>query len=221
MLSTALIFSAGRGERLRPYTLQVPKPMLEIKSKPLLAYHLEKLSKAGFQRVIINHAYLGYVIKHYFGNGKKFNLDLEYFAEPPGGLETGGTLSTISKELNIQDDFLFCINADIFTDIEFSNQLQASSNINAHLILIPPTKLFKNPDFGLSSSNYLRLTDKEFIYSGIGYYRVKALKSLPIGRFSIREWLFQETIKKRITGEIYQGKWNDIGTIERLEDARK
>lgn len=220
MLTTALIFSAGRGERLNPLTLTTPKPMLMIENKPLLAYHIEKLAKAGFKRIIINHAYLGGMIKHYFKNGEFYNIKIDYFAEPPGGLETGGTLAAISKKLLQNDKFILCINADIFTEFEFKTHFSLKENINAHLILTPSSKYFKQADFGLNE-NKLNLNNKKYIYSGIGYYRVQPLQQLSIGRFSIREWLIHQTQNNQVSGELYNGLWNDIGTLERLQDIRK
>jgi len=220
MLTTALIFSAGRGERLNPLTLSIPKPMLKIENKPLLAYHIEKLARAGFTRIIINHAYLGHMIKQYFKDGQLYNIKIDYFAEPPGGLETGGTLAAITKNLIIDDEYLLCINADIFTDFEFKTNFSLQDNMNAHLILTPSSKYFHQADFGLVK-NKLTLNNKKYIYSGIGIYRRQELKQLPIGRFSIREWLIHETQNNRVSGELYNGLWYDIGTLERLKDVEK
>jgi MurNAc alpha-1-phosphate uridylyltransferase len=221
MIDTALIFAAGRGERLRPFTLLQPKPMLELASRPLLSFHLESLAQAGFKRVIINHAYLGYKIKHYFGTGTSFNLNLEYLAEPPGGLETGGTLAAIAKWYEIDQKYLLCINGDIFTDYPWSTKLELSDNFHGKLILVPPDEHFDTMDFGLDSNRIIQLHHKKYLFSGIAYYRLSSLKTLNIGRYSIRNWLFQRAQHGELLGDIHNGLWFDIGTKERLLSLRK
>lgn len=220
MLTTALIFAAGRGERLRPYTLYQPKPMLEIGNKPLLRFHLEKLAEAGFQRVIINHAYLGYQIKHYFGRGEGLNLSIDYFAEPPGGLETGGTLAAIAKGCHIDNEYLLAINGDIYTDFEYSTTFAMPEEFKAKLILVSAQENFKTKDFGMDK-HVIHLQEKNYIFSGIAYYRLAPLKNLKVGRYSIREWLFSQAKKSGLQGEIYNGLWFDVGTKERLLALRK
>jgi MurNAc alpha-1-phosphate uridylyltransferase len=221
MLDTALIFAAGRGERLIPYTLNTPKPMLQIHNKPLLAYHLERLSQAGFKRVIINHAYLGGQIKAYFGQGQGLNLKIEYFAEPPGGLETGGTLAMIVRHFHFTMNSLLTINADIYTAYPFSPKLALEPNKDAHLILVPPPQdLDYSADFGLDNLGNVIKTPKQYIFSGIACYRLTALKQLPIGRYSIRDWLFNCVNEQRLSAEIYLGPWIDIGHPKRLKLAQ-
>lgn len=218
MLNTALILAAGRGERLMPYTKYTPKPMMLIENKPLIEHQLTQLSKAGIQRVFINHAYLGYKIKHYFGQGNAFNLKIEYLPEPPGGLETGGTLAFLTQSQELQEEILLCINGDIYTDYSANTHIQLNTQLNGHLILIHTKPHLPPANFGFSKENhFLTLTPQEYIFSGIAYYRVSALKSLPTGRFSIRAWLFEQIRQKKLTGEIYHGMWHDIGSPEVLK----
>ena len=214
-IDTALIFAAGRGERLHPLTAHTPKPLLMINEMPLIAYHLKKLQQAGFKQVIINHAYLGGQIRRYVGNGSAFNLVVDYLPEPCGGLETGGTLAFLQESLNRQHEFLFTINGDIYTEKTFSNKCPIQENTNGHLILVPKSEYFSSADFGLDN-NQIITPEKKYIFSGMAYYRLSALKKLPIARFSIREWLLQQIQHSRLSGELYCGEWQDIGTPERL-----
>lgn len=211
----ALIFAAGRGERLYPLTAHTPKPLVCVRNKPLIAYHLNHLKEAGFQHVIINHAYLGGQIRRYVGNGSSFGLHIEYLYEPPGGLETGGTLSFLQERLNQSHTGLFTLNADIFTDYCFSSSIHLEPNINGHLILVPRSAYFKKGDFGLNGQQQV-IPGQEYIFSGLAYYRLSAFKNLPIARISIREWLQQQIGGQQLTGEVYYGSWQDIGTPERL-----
>jgi MurNAc alpha-1-phosphate uridylyltransferase len=216
MLS-ALIFAAGRGERLQPLTLDTPKPMLYIHDKPILEYHLLKLKKAGFQHVFINHAYLGYKIKHYFGDGSALELKIEYLAEPSGGLETGGTLAALMHLKKIKSEYLLTINADIFTEYCFKQDIELATSINGHLVLIPQSKDYPQASFDLDDKQSIHCQPQKFVFSGIAYYRTKALQNLPLGRFSIRDWLFEQANNGALTGEVYHGLWQDIGDKERLQ----
>jgi MurNAc alpha-1-phosphate uridylyltransferase len=222
MLETAIIFAAGRGERLLPLTAHTPKPMLKIKNKPLLAYHLEKLSAEGFKRVIINHAYLGQQIKTYFGSGQGFNFHLDYFSEPPGGLETGGTLAAILHHMQIQDSWLLTLNADVFCDYPLNrDKMLPQANKNGHLIIVPPPKNIPYTlDFGCDEQGQLSLESKAYIFSGIACYRTKALSNLQIGRYSIRHWLFNQIQENKLSGTIYPGLWLDIGDPIRYQLAQ-
>src|SRR3990167_3708742 len=89
-MKTAMILAAGRGERLRPLTDHCPKALCPLYDKPLIAYHLQRLAQAGFQRVIINLAYLGGQIRRFVQQHNDHGLDIIFSPEPPGGLETGG-----------------------------------------------------------------------------------------------------------------------------------
>src|SRR5690606_35588357 len=89
-LVRAMILAAGRGERMRPLTDTTPKPLLKVRGKPLVVYHLEKLAAQGVQQVVINHAWLGEQLEQTLGSGKQFGLEILYSPEPQGGLETAG-----------------------------------------------------------------------------------------------------------------------------------
>lgn len=212
MIKTALIFAAGRGERMMPYTKQIPKPLLEVKGKPLLAYHLQALANAGIQRVIINHAYLGYQIRHFIGNGQAFNLVVDYLPEPSGGLETAGTLAFINKSKLVQDKILLCINADILTDYQAKRLIKLDNNVDAHLILIPKQENLPPPNFGYCSQEKRVLPlPQNYIFSGICYYRMAALNELSIGRYSIRDWLNIKAQQHRLSADVHTGLWQDVG----------
>ncbi|MEN9771665.1 MAG: N-acetylmuramate alpha-phosphate uridylyltransferase, partial [Pseudomonadota bacterium] len=90
----AMILAAGRGERMRPLTDQTPKPMLAVRGKPLIQWHLEALARAGFQQVVINVAHLGEQIQRHVGDGQRFGLTVRYSQEPEGALETAGGIAT-------------------------------------------------------------------------------------------------------------------------------
>ncbi len=221
MIKSAIIFAAGRGERLMPYTKDTPKPMLKVGYQPLLELLIQKLKNGGIENIIINHAYLGYKIRQYFGNGQAFGLNIEYQPEPPGGLETGGTLAFLQATLHQQQETLLAINGDIYTDYQPNLRFEFSPNTNGHLILIPTQQDLPPGNFGLNSQNQkIIFNQKDFIFSGICFYKTAALKNLTPGRYSIRDWLFAQAQKGQLTGEVHHGIWQDIGSPDAWQKAK-
>jgi len=126
----AMILAAGRGERMRPLTDRTPKPLLEAGGKPLIQNHIEALHDAGCTELVINHAHLGEQIVARLGDGAAFGVQIEYSAEPPGALETGGGIRHALSLLG--DDPFLVVNGDIWTDYPYRRLLQAPAGL-AHL----------------------------------------------------------------------------------------
>jgi N-acetyl-alpha-D-muramate 1-phosphate uridylyltransferase len=215
-MKSAIIFSAGRGERLYPLTRRIPKALCPIQKIPVIEYHIQKLKTAGIEQVFINHAYLGDQIKRCLGDGSRFGLDIFYLSEPPGGLETGGTMVSLMPYLSPNETFI-AINADIYTDYDFSKLQSPKPNLFAHLVLVPTSPIQPKRDFGLSEQGQLTLEPAEFIFSGIASYRVTGFSETIFGRFSLTPLLRDWVKHQKISGEIHTGMWFDIGTPERLQ----
>ncbi len=216
-MKTAMILAAGRGERLRPLTDTVPKALCLVQQKPLIEHHVEKLAKSGFERIVINHAYLGGHIRQHLGNGAKWGIEICYAPEPPGGLETGGGIYNALALLG-KNPFV-TVNADVFTDYEFSS-LTLADSANIHLVLVNNPQHNPKGDFDLINQNQLSNQTKRYTVAGIACYRPEAFAECRAGRYSVVP-LFHELIRKNLaTGELYQGLWVDIGSIERLSFAR-
>jgi MurNAc alpha-1-phosphate uridylyltransferase len=215
-MKTALILAAGRGERLRPITDSRPKALCIVQNKPIIEYHVANLAKAGFERIVINHAYLGGQIRHYLGTGSRFGVEICYSPEPPGGLETGGGI-VYALPLLGKEPFL-TVNADIVTDYNFS-LLTRPNNSLAHVVLVNKPTYLKHADFGLCKNNLLDNTNRQYTFPGIACYHPELFRARKLGRYSVTPILRQLAIDQRATGELYTGKWLDIGTPERLELA--
>jgi MurNAc alpha-1-phosphate uridylyltransferase len=216
-MKSALILSAGRGERLRPLTLTTPKPLCKINNIPIIDYHIQNLVKAGYTKIVINHAYLGWKIRNHINIiSKDLPIKIIFSPEPPGGYETGGGIYNALKHFN--SEIFTVINADIFTDFDL-NLLEMPINSLAHLILVKNT-IKPLGDFGLSPNNLIN-NQGDLIFSGIASYNKEMFANLAIGRYSITPTLRQLADQNLITGEIYSGKWIDIGTIGKLKQARE
>lgn len=208
-METALIFAAGRGERLRPLTDFIPKPLFRVDDIPLIERHVTRLAQAGFKTILINHAYLGGLIRQHLGDGSRFDVHIQYLPEPPGGLETGGTLyQTLAY---VGSNAFITVNADIVTDYPFE-KFQAITS--THLVLVPKPELAVSGDFGLTPAHKISNQDRQWTFSGIAVYQPKQLLALKLGRYSITSWLRQWADAGCLEGEIYNGLWRDIGVMD-------
>lgn len=216
-MKVAMILAAGRGERLRPLTDTLPKALCVVKGKPLIEHHVINLARAGFNRLVINHAYLGGQIRHYLGDGASYNIEICYSPEPPGGLETGGGVVQ-AIELLGKNPFI-TVNADVFTDFDFS-KLMPNPNSLAHLVLTPNNvALGHHGDFGLSVENLITNTKPEFTFAGIACYHPCLFTNCQPGRYSLTPLIRLWANQGKVSGQLHQGHWSDIGSIERLNSV--
>ena len=207
----AMILAAGRGERLRPLTDATPKPLLEVKAKPLIVHHLEALSRAGITEVVINLNWLGTQISDLLGNGSDFNLSIEY-SEEPEALETAGG---IQQALPLLGERFIVVNADIYTDYDFSSLRQSESM--AHLVLVENPRHHAHGDFTLNESTLGIEGSPRYTFSGISQYHRSFFRGLAPGKQALAPLLFAAAQKHQVTGELFHGDWTDIGTLERLD----
>ena len=213
-----MILAAGRGERMRPLTDHIPKPLLEVAGKPLIIWHLEKLAKANFEEVIINHAHLGGMIEAYIGDGSRWNLKVTYSREG-SPLETAGG---IKKALPLIGDQPFLVvNADIYTDFNFATIKNRNLNdCKGHLVMVKNPKQHPDGDFFLQNNQIEREGKERLTFSGIAVYQPKIFEDINIEPVAKLAPILKKLIDAEcISGEAYQGLWFDIGTPERLNEV--
>jgi MurNAc alpha-1-phosphate uridylyltransferase len=212
----AMILAAGRGERMRPLTDTLPKPLLEVKGKPLIVWHLEKLARNGFKVVVINIAYLGYKIAEYLGDGSKYGLEIHYSDEQESGaLESAGG---IKKALPLLGDKPFLVvNGDVFCDYEFDKSFNLHGK-KAHLILVPNPSHNPKGDFGITHHSVLNSAQNMYTFSGIAYYDPSFFKDIMLQKSALAPLLRTSIEKKEISGEVFNNIWHDIGTPQRLKE---
>ena len=215
----AMILCAGRGERMRPLTDTLPKPLLEVQGKALILWHLERLKSLGFIDIVINIAHLGYKIPEFLGDGSKHGLNIKYSDEQEtGALESAGG---IKKALSLLGNETFLVvNGDVFCDYNFNPHFDLKDKL-AHLILVKNPEHNLNGDFGLNNASVLNTANEKYTFSGIGYYNPKLFSCLDNTKLALAPLLREEINKKNISGEIHPGIWHDIGTPQRLEDINK
>ncbi|TXI36760.1 MAG: nucleotidyltransferase family protein, partial [Methylophilus methylotrophus] len=141
----AMILAAGRGERMRPLTDHTPKPLLQVGGKPLIVWHIERLARAGFSELVINHAHLGQQIETALGNGEQWRVRIRYSAEEVA-LETAGGIANALPLLG--DQPFLVVNGDVFTDIDYASLALPAGKL-AHLVMVDNPPQHAAGDFGL------------------------------------------------------------------------
>lgn len=210
----AMILAAGRGERMRPLTDRIPKPLLPAGGKPLIVHHLEALAAAGFRDVVINHAHLGGMIEEALGSGRRWGLRIHYSPEPAGALETGGGIFHALPLLG-SAPFLV-VNGDIWCDYDFSRCMLAETEL-AHLVLVDNPAHHPQGDFALRGGRVVDGEGRRLTFSGIGVYRRQLFDAVDRTAFPLAPLLRRAVAAGRVSGEHFSGGWVDVGTPERLQ----
>lgn len=215
----AMILAAGRGERMRPLTDHCPKPLLPAAGKPLIVYHLERLAAAGFRDIVINHAHLGDQLVAALGNGAHWGLSITWSPEPVGALETAGGIRQALTHLDDGNDTPFLvINGDIYCDWSIGPQTLARHDL-AHLLLVNNPPQHPAGDFILRDGRVSDKSDEEttLTFAGIGFYRPSLFAGLIAGDGAKLAPLLRTAMAQGlVSGEHHPGRWEDVGTPERL-----
>ena len=212
----AMILAAGRGERMRPLTDHIPKPLLSVAGKPIIEYTLNQLISAGFNDIIINHAHLGQQIEGHLGNGQQYGANILYSPEGEQGLETAGGIINALPLLG--DEVFLVVNGDIATDFPFAELKNQRVDL-AHLVLVSNPEHHPQGDFGLDNTGKVidNCTEK-LTFSGIGLYHPELFRHTPAGSSKLGPLLRQAIANQCVSGQKFAGFWMDIGTPERLQE---
>lgn len=211
----AMILAAGRGERLRPLTDRMPKPLVPIDGKPLIEYHIEALASAGFQHIVINQGHLGDMLPAALGNGDRWGVSIQWSDEQPEALETGGGIHQALPMLG-RGPFLV-VNGDIWTDYPFA-RLRAVKCDYAHLVMVPNPPHNPGGDFALRNAVIREDGPEKLTFAGIAVYHPRILSGCESGRFSMVPLMLRAMNEHLVTGETWNGAWSDIGSRQRLEE---
>lgn len=212
-----MILAAGRGERLRPLTERIPKPLIPIGSEPLIAHQLRWLHRAGIRDVVINLHHLGAEIARALGKGGDFGVRIRYSIEDEL-LDTGGGIKKALAFLGGEPFVL--LNGDIWTNFRFAALCRLHPRA-AHLVLTrkPPEK--PRADFHLEGGRVRRGDGNDLTYCGIAVINPALFDGSPDGPFSLTEPLFKAAADGVLEGEVFEGSWIDIGTPDQLKRVRR
>jgi MurNAc alpha-1-phosphate uridylyltransferase len=209
----AMILAAGRGERLRPVTDEVPKALVEVKGRSLLERHLDRMKDAGVGTVVINLGWLGEQIVSRVGGGQAYGVDVVYSPEGDNILETGGGIHRALPMLGT-DPFLV-INADIITDMPLPPASPRDDDL-CHLVLVPTPAHKAHGDFDLQGDRVVESEQASLTFSGVAIYRPEFFADCEPGRFPLAPMLKSAARAGKVKGSCYEGLWEDVGTPERL-----
>jgi MurNAc alpha-1-phosphate uridylyltransferase len=216
----ALILAAGRGERLRPLTDTIPKPLLMAGGRPLIEWQVERLAAAGFVDLVVNHAHLGAMIEAALGDGSRFGVRMRYSPESPA-LETAGG---IARALPLLGDAPFVVvSGDIHTDFDFATlapRIEAIArdpvSCVAHFVLVENPPWHAGGDMALAGGR-VRLEGPRLTYGNIGVFHPEPFRAIGTGtRLKLFPWMYRFVEEGRVSGERYAGPWDNVGTAEQL-----
>lgn len=236
--ATAMLLAAGRGARMRPLTDTCPKPLLQLRGKPLMEWTLEALAAGGARHMVVNTGWLGDQIEHQIGLQRLWNkreqLFISYSSEPRDAGAALETLGGIVRALPWLADVFWVAAGDVFApDFAFNEVARvrfAASGALAHLWLVPNPPQHPEGDFGIDAAGFATNapaggTDARYTYSTIGLYRTALFQppyctiasGNPQGEVVPLAPLLRSAIAQGlVTAELYQGEWVDVGTPERL-----
>jgi MurNAc alpha-1-phosphate uridylyltransferase len=213
----AFIMAAGRGERLRPHTDRTPKPLLPVRGKPLVEWHLEALARAGVREVVVNTAWLEEQFPAALGDGSRWGLAIRYSME---GRDHGGALETaggIAKALPWLDEVFWVVAGDVFLP-GFAFDATLAWPWQAQLWMVPNAPHHPGGDFGLAADGRLTagLPGPRYTWASVGLFRRAMFEDIPAGtRLPLRPVLEREIAAGRVRGSLWAGEWTDVGTAER------
>lgn len=214
----ALVFAAGRGERMRPLTDATPKPLLTVGGKPLIAWHLEKLAASGIRDVVINTSWLAEQFPRALGDGSQWGLRIAYSYEGDTPLETGGGMLhalPLLRDASGADEPFIAVNGDVWSDYDFAQLPREPAGL-AHVVVVPLPEFRQPGPFEQALATLLPSDADLHTLAGIGVYRPSLLDGVAPGRFSIVPHLVEAIGTGQLTTEILSGTWWDVGTPDRL-----
>lgn len=227
-VTTALLLAAGRGERMRPLTDATPKPLLRVRGKPLIVWHIEAFARHGIVHIVINTAWLGEQFERTLGDGSNYGVQISYSHEG-AALETAGAIAKarpLIESLCGQTPF-WVISADIFApDFTFetlgTQRFLQSPELLAHLFMVPNPPFHVNGDYAIDAAGMLSIeppsdTNQRLTFGNFGLYRLPLVADVPAGaRAKLAPYFTQGAKAGRISAELYSGSWHNVGTPEQL-----
>lgn len=212
----AMILAAGRGERMGALTAAQPKPLLTIGDRPLIEHHVARLAACGVDEIVINLSYRGAQIREHLGSGSRFGVAIAYSEEGDPPLETAGGIVHALPLLG-SEPFLL-VNSDVFTDFDYRVLLGRPPRSTLVLVPNPPHNI--RGDFGLDADGFVSADPPLSTYAGIAVFDPRSFAGLTPGRRPLKPLLDAAIARRELLGLSFAGLWLDVGTPERLEEAR-
>lgn len=231
MSARALILAAGRGERMRPLTDATPKPLLPVRGRPMIEWHLLALARAGVHEVVINTAWLEEQFPAALGDGSRWGLQIRYSTEGRdhrGALETAGGIATALHWLAPQgDESFWVVSGDIvapgFGFADAARQAFDGSGALGQLWLVPNPPFNARGDFALGAGGLLsRDGERAWTYANLALLRPAMVAGVAAGqRAALGPLLFDAAAAGRLRGTAWAGEWHNVGTPAQLDELNR
>ena len=216
-----MILAAGRGERMRPLSDALPKPLLEVGGKPLIVWQLERLVAAGCADVVVNLAHRGEMIAAVLGDGSRFGARVRYSREPEP-LEVAGGIATALPLLG--EDLVLVVSGDVYTEYDYASLVARAAAMGAgaapphlHLVMVANPAYHPQGDFALAEGRLELDGASRLTFGNIALYRTTLFSELPRGRKLRMLPLYRAWIGRGwASGERYAGTWANVGTPDEL-----
>ena len=215
----AMILAAGYGKRLRPLTDKTPKVLLPVKGEPLIVHHIRRLTAAGFGPLVINVGHLGDQIEAFIGDGSRYQTKILYSRENPPLEVGGGIVKALPLLCEKPGDPFLAVSGDLYTDLPFE-QLPTAPRELAHLVLVKNPSWHVAGDFCMDRDNRVSNPEKNqstLTFASMGVYRPELFIGAPEGPFKFGPWLQKAADNRTVTGEVFNGRWYNVGTLEELK----
>ena len=215
----AMLLAAGLGKRLRPLTASLPKPLITVHGKPLIVHHIERLSAIGCRRIVINVHHLAEQIMAYLGDGGRWGVEIFYSYEDELQDTGGGIIKALP--LFIEHQPLIIVSADIFTSYPFELLLEQQNKL-AYLVMVPNPSYHANGDYDCRDQQILHASFPPYTYGNIGIFSPALFKThAKQGTFPLRRVLDVAITAQQVSGEVYNGVWYNIGTLDELQACQQ
>lgn len=209
-----MILAAGHGKRMLPLTENLPKPLLKVGDKTLIEHQIKSLSEAGIKDFVVNCGRFGKKIIDHLTQNCEPDHRFYFSEEGENILETGGGIVN-ALEL-IESDPFIVVNADVWTNYNYRVLIKRNFEL-MHLVLVNNPQHNVKGDFGLDNHNNINLLEPKLTFSGIGIYRKEVFNNLTVKAFPLVDLIKENIQKNKVSGELFQGVWSDVGTPERLK----
>ena len=209
----AMVLAAGRGERMRPLTDRMPKPLLPVGGEPLVVHHLKALAAAGCTEVVMNCSWLADQLQAALGDGRAWGLSIQFSPEPWPPLDTGGGILAALPLLGAGPFLL--LNGDVWSDLS-PGSLELPAEMLGHLVMVPNPAHHPQGDFGVVDGRVDPDSTPRYTYGGMAILTPELFAGCRPGRFPLAPILAAAARQGRISGVLHGGAWCDVGTPERL-----